>query len=201
MPTSDESFGVALCAVTMALVCWGGEISGRRMAWAHYVPWYKPENASLAIGDFYNFPWPDMDGSESRLESTRREIADSRTSGVNGWFVDLGANPPKGPLNSAGDMMGYLDAAKGSDFLVAICLDGQSDPAYLAHATLDLLKQIGDHPNYPKMNGRPVVATYAFQNRPRTDWNDFRRLCSEGGRNVYLIANMSAMPHAKTDFA
>lgn len=192
---------MALCAGGLVLSSWGGEVAGRRMAWAHYVPWYKPENASLAIGDFYNFPWPDMDGRESRLESTRREIADSRASGVDGWFVDLGANPPKGPLNSAGDMMGYLDAAKGSDFQVAICLDGASDPAYLARATLDLLKQIGDHPNYPKMNGRSVVATYAFQNRPRTDWNDFRRLCREGGRDVYLIANMSAMPHAKTDFA
>ena len=42
--------GVRMLPAVAALVgatASAGEIAGRSMAWAHYVPWFKPENASL----------------------------------------------------------------------------------------------------------------------------------------------------------
>jgi len=49
-------FFVLLLAVTAA----AGEVSGRKMAWGHYVPWFKPENASLTTEFLYNYPLQDV---------------------------------------------------------------------------------------------------------------------------------------------
>ena len=47
-------FGVFVTAVV--LCAQGGEVSARRMFWAHHVPWMQPDNASFLIQGYYNFP-------------------------------------------------------------------------------------------------------------------------------------------------
>ena len=178
----------------------GAEIAGRKMAWAHYVPWYKPENASLAAADFYNFPLETVDERESRTVSTRREIERAMASGIDGWMVDLGANPPKARMNSSWDMAGYLAAAEETPFQVAICLDGRGTPEYFAREIVRMLREFGDHPNYPKMKGRPVVSTYSFLRHTPEQWNETMRLVRAEGLDPHLVANANPWPEKPTEF-
>lgn len=189
-----KSFLLALVAVVPTLAGFAHEIAGRRMAWAHYVPWHKPENASLAAADFYNFPLETVDDRESRRSSTRREIDRAMACGIDGWMVDLGANPPKARMNASWDLAGYLAAAEGTPFQVAICLDGRGTPEYFAREIVRMLKESGGHPNYPKMKGRPVVSTYSFLHHTPEQWNETLRLVRAGGFDPYLLANANPMP-------
>jgi len=177
-----------------------GEISGRRMAWAHYVPWFKPENASLAADRFYNFPLTTVDECESRHVSTRREIELALSNGIDGWLVDLGANPPNGRFNSSSDLLGYLNAATGTPFMVAICLDGGGSADYVAREVVRMLKECAPHPNYPKMNGRPILSTYSYL-RILPERSEMMRLVRQAGFDPYLIANANPWPGKPTDFA
>lgn len=192
---------ILLVAVTLFGFCGASEISGRRMAWAHYVPWIKPENASLAADRFYNFPLAAVDESESRLVSTRREIKEALSFGLDGWFVDLGANAPNGRMNSSWDMIDYLNAATGTCFQVGICIDGRASADYFARELTRLLKAFGDHPNYPKMNGRPVVAAYTcLRHHPPEMWSELMKLLREEGIDPYLMLNGNPSPRQKTEF-
>ena len=190
---------VVLVACVAAVVS-GSEIAGRKMAWAHYVPWYKPENASLAAADFYNFPLETVDERESRTVSSRREIECALANGIDGWMVDLGANPPKARMNSSWDMAGYLAAATGTPFQVAICLDGRGTPEYFAREIVRMLKEFGDHPNYPKMKGRSVISTYSFLRHAPEQWNETLRLVRAEGFDPYLVANVNPWPWKPTEF-
>ncbi len=189
-----------LCAVLLAGEVCAGEIAGRKMAWAHYVPWFKPENASLEARRFYNFPLTHVDEREPRVVSTRREIELAMASGIDGWFIDLGTNPKQGPLNSSGDFPGYLEAAAGTDFQIGICLDGRGTPTYLTREIVRLLKAYGDHPNYPKENGRPVVCAYSFLHHTAEQWNETVRLVRKNGFDIYLMANVNPLPWKSIEF-
>ena len=177
-----------------------GELAGRRMAWAHYVPWFKPENASLEARRFYNFPLTGVDEAESRRVSTRREIDLAMASGIDGWFIDLGTNAKQGPLNSSGDFPGYLEAAEGTDFQIGICLDGRGTPEYLTREIVRLLKAYGNHPNYPKENGRHVVCAYSFLHHTAEEWNETIRRVRENGFDIYLMANVNPLPWKPIEF-
>lgn len=177
-----------------------GEIAGRKMAWAHYVPWYKPENASLAAGDFYNFPLTHVDERESRGVCDRKEIELAMANGIDGWLVDLGANPPKSRMNSSWDMPGYLHAASGTPFKVAICLDGRGTADYFTREIVRMLRAFGDHPNYPKVNGRHVIGTYSFLRHKPEMWNELKQRLQTEGFNPYFIANANPWPRKPTEF-
>ena len=77
-----RTFLLLFAAGALAGMAGAGEISGRKMAWAHYVPWFKPENASLEARRIYNFPLVNVDEAESRRVSTRREIDLAIANGV-----------------------------------------------------------------------------------------------------------------------
>lgn len=189
---------VLLLAVAIGSAC-ADEIVGRQMAWAHYVPWYKPENASLAADKFYNFPLTTVVDGEPRTASTRREIELAIACGIDGWMVDLGASTSGGRMYSSGDMLGYLQSATGTPFQMAICLDGRGTADYYAHEVVQMLKEFGSHPNYPKMNGRYVVSTYSFlQQIPM--WNEMVQKVREAGFDIYLLANANPWPWKPTEF-
>ena len=44
----------ALCAA--ALNGTAADVSGRKMVWAHYVPWYTPDNASQTPQMYHSYP-------------------------------------------------------------------------------------------------------------------------------------------------
>ena len=180
-----------ISALFAALTCLGaaaGETAERRMAWAHYVPWYKPENASLATEFVYNYPLYDVVESESRIESYRNEMKAAQKIGVDGFFIDLGANVNR-PVHEW-DLSPYLTAAEGMEFEVGICLDGYDNIPHLTGEFARMLKTYGNHPNYLRYNGKYVIATYQFFRWAPGEWRQLREGLRTAGYEIFIIANV-----------
>lgn len=181
----------ALSALLVALACLelaAGETAQRRMAWAHYVPWYKPENTSLATEFVYNYPLYDVNEAESRIESYRNEMKAAAKTGIDGFFVDLGANMNR-PVHEW-DLTPYLTAAEGTDFEVGICLDGYDNIPHLTGEFARMLKTYGSHPNYPRYNGKYVIATYQYFRWSPEEWQQLREGLRKAGYEIFIVANV-----------
>ena len=99
----------------------GGEVSNRKMAWAHYTPWHSPFNSSLSALNYYNFALQDSTGKQHL--DWQQEILTAKKSGLDGFFVDLIADPKGGATVYVSMMGAMLKAAEGTDFQIGACLD------------------------------------------------------------------------------
>ncbi len=183
----------------LALAAVGGEVADRRMAWAHYVPWFKPENTSLTTEFLYNYPLFDVSGSGSRIEFYREEMKVAEAVGVDGFFIDLGANK-NGSVNEW-NLTPYLTAAEGMDFQVGICLDGYDNIPHLTTEFIRMLKTYGNHPNYPRYNGKYVIATYAYYRWTPEEWRQLREGLKEAGYEIFIVANVDPGVYKSIDRA
>ena len=183
--------GVKSCAIPflVSAILVGGsdslraaDVSGRRMVWAHYVPWYLPGDASLLSNWFHSFP-QDQVGDNPLREEIERAMA----MGIDGFFNDVIIHGNGG--TSYWDLRPFLKAAEGTPFLFGLCLDGGSSADQQARELVRMLSAFGDHPNYPKIGGRYVVCTYQFRSRKPGDWRTIRQKCADAGFPLYLVAN------------
>lgn len=176
-------------ALLLAMTAAAGEVSGRKMAWAHYVPWFKPENASLTTEFLYDYPLQDVAESGNRTTYYQDEFAKAKQVGIDGFFIDIGASRERGPSYDW-DLRQFLNAAEGTDFQIGICLDHKMDVPYQVGELKRMLKTYGDHPNYPKWNGRYVIATYTFPGWTPEEWREIRKQLKAAGYDIFLIANL-----------
>ncbi len=159
-----------------------------KLVWCHYTAWHHPTSTDFAISRYYNFPWLRPCGQE--LADYRHEIELAQSSGIDGFFVDLTGGDKK-PTGYIDHLARLLQAAEGTTFLVGPCLDN-------AHPNLDwqvaelekLLARCADHPNYPKVDGRPVVNTYSCMGRTPEQWRYIREKLREKGREIFLGADL-----------
>ena len=175
------------------------DVAGRRMVWAHYVPWFLPGDASLLSHSFHSFP-QDQVGDDPLREEVGRAMA----MGIDGFFNDVIIHGNGG--TAYWDLRPFLKAAEGTPFLFGLCLDGGSSTDLQARELVKMLSTFGSHPNYPKIGGRHVVCTYQFLSRKPDDWRTIRQKCADAGVPLYLVANVetgfSAFDAAKlTDYA
>lgn len=161
-----------------------GEVSGRKMVWAHYVPWNVPDNVSLTTAKYYNYPCYDRT-AEPRRDEVRRALA----LGVDGFFMDVVV--AKGHT-AFFDLRPFLLAAEGTDFQVGICLDRKTTIENHATEIAKMLDLYGDHPNYPHFQGRPVVITFTFWAWTADEWRGIREAVERKGHKIWLIANIGA---------
>lgn len=166
----------------------GGEISNRKMVWAHHTPWHTPLNTSLTALNYYNFPLQDSTGKD--LEDWKREFALAKAQGIDGFFPDLVANAGGGPTAFADALHTMLKAAEGTDFQIGICLDVKTNVDHQVKELVRMLKLFGKHPNYPQWNGRPVVNTYSYFNWTPEEIAAIRAGVKEGGFDIFLIGNI-----------
>ena len=177
-----------LAAVTLLVAAnslHAADVSGRRMVWAHYVPWYLPGDASLLAHTFHSFP-QDQVGDDP----LREEIGRAMALGIDGFFNDMVASR-EGGETSYWDLRPFLKAAEGSPFLFGICLDRKVSPEYQVRELVRMLSTYGDHPNYPKFHGRYVVCTYTFLSWKADEWRVIRQECEKAGFPLYLVANVA----------
>ena len=125
------------------------------MVWAHYVPWYTPDNASQMSHRFHSYPQEDVGANPFREEIDR-----ALAQGIDGFFHDMVAH--KGGMTSYWNLRPFLRAAEGTPFQLGICLDAKTDVAHQVAELVKMLSAYGDHPNYPKWKGSYVVCTYTF---------------------------------------
>ncbi len=177
----------ALAGVAAAWLAWTGfaaEMSGRKVAWAHYVGWNPPQNVSLAAWDNYDTPVHD-----AGADPLKAEVSRALEMGIDGFLVDVCVVGEKGD-SAFWDLRPHLKAAEGTPFQFGICIDANPKLDRLASEIIRMLRVYGGHPNYPRMNGRPVVGTYAFKGRDPKEWVEVKRRCADAGIPIYLIGNV-----------
>lgn len=77
----------ALAGMAAAWLAWTGaaaEMSGRKVAWAHYVGWNPPQNVSLAAWDNYDAPVHDAGAGP-----LKDEVARALEMGIDGFLIDV----------------------------------------------------------------------------------------------------------------
>lgn len=178
-----------LCRLPVLLGCFllawlahSADVAGRRMAWAHYVPWWSADNNAFAAVNYLNATYSDVD--EAALAG---EVRFAQEHGLDGFFVDVCA---KFGHTAYGDLRKFLAAAKGMDFHIGLCLDVKTSVSNQVAEFVKLLKLNGDHPNYPKWKGRYVVATYTWDAWTPDEWRAIREEVKKCGYPLYLIANI-----------
>ena len=173
------------------------------MIWAHITPWFQATDNSLFTDWYYNYPLHRAKNrSDSRAITMREDILNALDKGIDGFFIDIGAEVrAKREFSWAWTMPAYLKAAEGTPFQVGICLDGSFTAEYLGEYVPKMLKKFGDHPNYPKYNGKYVICTYQFRILSPEKWKQARELIKQQGFDIFLIANLAPRPNQKTDLA
>jgi hypothetical protein len=158
-------------------------VPARGMVWAHYVPWNRPSDASVRPCFYYDHPC--YDGGEA---AWREEIDRAMAAGIDGFFVDIGIYDTV--PNPLGESFRWLEAARGTDFKVGVCLDRCPPPRRMAEELARLLAKHGDHPNYPRIDGRYVVANYAPWRYKPEQWREILDFCAATGRPVFLVGDI-----------
>lgn len=157
------------------------------LVWAHYVPWHTPLNASMAAYSYYNYPVFRPTGGNRA--DWAEEFRQAKAQGIDGFLVDV-VFKPSGRPDYADSVRKMLQAAEGTDFRVGLCLDVKTTVATQVAELARMLDEFGSHPNYPRSEGRPVVATYTWQGWTPAEWAEIRAGLLAAGQDVYLIANL-----------
>lgn len=89
----------------ISLIGLGADVSGRKMVWAHYVPWYTPNNASQISYRFHSYPQCAVGENPFRDEVLR-----ALEQGIDGFFNDVIAH--RGGETSYWDLRPFLKAAE-----------------------------------------------------------------------------------------
>lgn len=170
-----------LCVVALSGVA--ADVSGQKMVWAHYVPWYTPNNASQIAHRFHSHPQTEVGANPFRAEIER-----AMAQGIDGFFNDVIAH--KGGETSYWDLRPFLKAAEGTPFQFGICLDAKTTVEQQVKELVKMLSTYGNHPNYPKWGNRYVVDTYTFLSWKPDEWRAIRKGCEDAGYPIYVIANV-----------
>ena len=155
----------------------------RGMVWAHYVPWNGPADVSCMTCYYYDHPC--HDGGEG---AWREEIERAIATGIEGFFIDIEIFDKV--HNPQTQRFRWIEAARGTDFKVGICIDHIPSPQRCAEELVWLLEKYGDHPNYPRLDGRYVVSTYASWRLKPAQWREILDLCAAAGRPVFLVMDV-----------
>lgn len=155
----------------------------RGMVWAHYVPWNGPADVSCMPCYYYDHPC--HDGGEG---AWREEIERAIAAGIEGFFIDIEIFDKV--HNPQTQRFRWIEAARGTDFKVGICIDHIPSPQRCAEELVWLLEKYGDHPNYPRLDGRYVVSTYASWRLKPAQWREILDLCAAAGRPVFLVMDV-----------
>jgi hypothetical protein len=170
---------LALCAGVSGARA--GDVTARRMTWAHYVPWLTPDNVSQDPDRWVNAPV-----HERGDDPFRDEIRRATAAGIDGFFMDIVCYEQS---MAYWDLRPFLKAAEGTDFQFGICLDRKVAVETAVRQLVQMLGTYGDHPNYPKADGRYVVNAYTFLGRTPEEWRAVLDGCRDAGYPIYLVAN------------
>ncbi len=160
------------------------DLTERRLAWAHYVGWTVPADVSLPPARHYEFPVHER-GADAFRDEVRRAI----DTGLDGFFVDviLMREWRPGYFYTVDSL---LKAAEGTGFMVAPCLDGKTDVSNQIDNVVWMLRRFGGHPNYPRVKGRYVVATYTYHEWTPQEWKAMLDGCAKAGFPIFLVGNV-----------
>lgn len=150
----------------------------------HYVAWHDWNGANGAYYKYYDVPLAHPSGDPQR--DYRSEMEAARLAGIDAFAVDL-----VDAEVFADQTLAMLASAKGSDFEIAVCLDGFADTATnYARKVASFLDKVGDHPNYARVDGKPVLFMFWGWRQTPAFWKEFRQvLAGQFHHPVYLVGD------------
>ena len=178
------------CIVIVGCLCASAaDITSRKMAWAHYVGWTIPEYVSLESRKSYVFPIHER-GDNPFSDEIKRAM----DAGLDGFFVDVIIERRKIERCPAfhTTVESLLDAAKGTGFCVAPCLDVKTSVTNQIEKICWLVRRYGNHPNYPRMGNRYVIATFTHHQWTPDEWLAIRTGCEQRGCPLFIVGNVKA---------
>ena len=168
----------------MALAAFAADLDERRLVWAHYVGWTIPTEVSLPPARHYEFPVHER-GEEPFKDEINRALA----AGIDGFFVDVSILTKWRP-GFYFNVEALLKASEGTPFMVAPCLDLKTTVSNQIDQIVWMMKRFGDHPNYPKIRGKYVLATYTYHIWTPDEWRQMLDGCAAAGCPIYLVGNV-----------
>ena len=184
-----KSLLYSFCAAALAFSAGAAELDKTKTVWAHYVPWNSPQNNAMLPTLLYNYPLGAQ--ADTSREALNAEFRQAKAQGIDGFLVDIVSYKNR-ETAFLGVIKGMLDATGDTGFLVAPCLDGKNSHEAIVKDLKTILDACASHPNYPHMNGRPVIATYAWGARTPEEWIRIKEDLRKQGHDIYLIANLSS---------
>lgn len=152
-----------------------------QLVWCHYVAWFDLNQTPSAVSNYYDFPLAHPTGDQQK--DYHQEVDAAIRMGIDGFLVDL--------VNGSGfveQTMKLLDAARGTQFMVSVCLDGFDDPApLLANKVAAFLKHADKHPNLARIGRKPLITTYAGDRGSDEYWKLFRQELLNAGYDIFLV--------------
>ncbi len=192
---NNKIFTLWIALVSFSL--FAGEVADKKMVWAHYVPWHTPQNTSLDSVKYYNFPLCDSSGNA--VTDWKKEYAQAKAQGINGFFPDLVASKGNGPTAFVGAFGTMLKAAEGTDFQVGACLDVKTSVSHQVKELKRILDLYAKHPNFPRWKGRPVICTYTFTSWTPEELAEIKKQLKAAGYDIFLIGNLIPGGYGKPD--
>jgi hypothetical protein len=170
---------------------------GPHLVLAHYYPWYLTDTWSD----------PQLVDRPLRLYSTEAQsdvnatAAMAHAAGIDAWVVSWQGIQADNGFNDR-RMRVALDAAAAAGMRVCAYTETYVanppnsaaipiDPRTLFDWFVDLVDRYGSHPAYLRVNGRPVIFTYAATLLPAADWAEVIARLKSSGRNPLVIGDFS----------
>lgn len=157
----------------------------KKMVFAHVVPWHILYNSQLRVDGYHEVA---LKPDQTMIESAKREIAMAQSIGIDGFFVDIGT------ADQASFADSYLEAAKGTSFLVGYCLDikplkGEEGIKLSVDSIEKIIKRVGSHPNFPKVGNKYVFFSFsgAWRHSPEKIAEVKKRLKAKGIEIYYIL--------------
>ena len=189
---------VLLCSVFSTLPCGAREFGeDEKLVFAHDVPWFRPEAYSLYTEWGYNYPVHDSSENLDKMTILLHEESLQATDlGIDGLFLDIGAAAGGAEAQWSWMLPVYLKAAEGTDLQVSFCLDVGSSGEYWGNEFVRLLKECGNHPNFPRYQGKYVIATYCYLDMSVDVWKEIYRITREAGYEIKEVYYTLALKDA-----
>ena len=177
-------FSLAVLAASASVPDAGEDVSLRRMVWAHYVGWAMPEQISLQPESHYFFP-----AYERSAKPYEDEVRRAIEAGLDGFFVDVTVQYKWRP-GYFYTVENLLRGAEGTSFRVAPCLDVKTDVTNQIDQICWMLHRFGNHPNYPRVKEKYVIATYTYHEWSSEEWREMIAGCARKGFPLFVVGNV-----------
>ncbi len=164
----------------------------KKMVFAHFVPWFYAYNNFAGRDRGYEFS---VQHDATLMESCKREIALAQAAGIDCFLFNTAGNGDEGQSET------MRKAAEGTSFLVGFCLDfhngGKTAVADITQKMEKLIDKYCSHPNYPKVDGKPLFFTFASNRRKPEAIAEIRNNLKAKGKEIFLVLGIDGLIYNK----
>lgn len=186
--------------VCSANILTANDASSQKMMWAHLVGWgfeqVEGYDCIWKSHDARSKPFTDRSLLGKHVQSNagmyagcRKQVRCALEYGFDGFCVDVFSG-------FTGNMGRFYSAAEGTDFKIALCVDGSFSREGLVAELESFINTYGSHPNNCYVDGKMVIFIYSTQNSVE-DWAAVIAELENKGCYAYYLARVIPESHAR----